>query len=366
MFTASSRSVDAKVWENQEYGVLPIFCFNEQRSFGDEIGLHFFEPRYCRLLQIACETQLHCFIYANTGHPQIDTTAYICSINEIYRTDIRGVITNTVKINQSWIDMQDRLWWCRFQVVKINPIPPIIQTEFSSTFKCKKSLTNNSSIPVLMFFNNNIPTEDKFCELYYNPLDEVKMYSSMCTSTMKQAIISAATNASDPEYKSLCRLTEGTIWYLLPEHSQKGVDCGTIVKYVEETMNEVTGSTTGNDLISMLVDLEVSSVRKILIRDSKADIMFGDDHTIRCPMSREANTGCFLAQVDFGITRGNFSPAEVSLTPSASKRIFKQISMKVNEDRLGLLKIGHHCSNCLLKKLPTPILEKIKSFLIYM
>lgn len=98
---ATSRLVEAKMWENLEYGVLPIFCFNEHRSCGDEIGLHFFEPRYLRLLQISCDTQIHCFIYANTGHPQIDTTAYICSINEIYRTDIRGIITNTVKVNQS-------------------------------------------------------------------------------------------------------------------------------------------------------------------------------------------------------------------------------------------------------------------------
>jgi len=195
---------------------------------------------------------------------------------------------------------------------------------------------------------------------------DIRMYSSMCTATMKQAIIKAATNESDPEYKSLRMLPEGTIWYLLPERSQKGVDCDTLVKYLEDTVNEVTGSTSQNDLISMLVDLEVSCVRKILVADVKVDIIFGDDHTIRCPMSRQASSGCFLAQVDFGITKGHFSPGDVSLTPSASKRIFKQISMKVNAKRLRLLKIGHYCSKSPLKRLPTPILENIKSFLVYL
>lgn len=211
-----------------------------------------------------------------------------------------------------------------------------------------------------------MPTEDKQCELYYNPMEEIRMYSGMCTPTMKQAIINAATNKSDPEYKSLRMLTEGAIWYLLPEHSQKGVDCGTLIKYVERVKDEVTGSTTRNDLISMLVDLEVACVRKIHIADVKAVIIYGDDHAIRCPMSQQANDACFLAQVDFGITRGNFLPDDVSLTPSGSKRIFQQISMKVNEDRLKLLKIGRFCSMSPLKRLPIPILEKIKSFFVYM
>jgi len=365
MGTSESHEVEPKAWENLEYGVLPMFCYNAVRNLGDEIALHFFEPRYLRLLRIASETQIHCFVYTSTGHPQLNTTAYICSINAIHGSDIQGSITNIVKVNQAWIDMDDRLWWCRFQVVNINPIPPILKTDCSTNFRC---ITQNSDsfIPLLMFLNHDIPAENATCELYYNDTEEIRMYSCKCTPTMKHAIISAATNKKDPEYNSLHKLPGGTIWYLLPEFRNKGVDCGTLVKWVEVATKEVTGSTTRKDIISMLIDLEVSCVRQISIANAKVEIEFADDRTVRCPMSRQPASPCFIAKVDFGITKGSFLPHFVSLTPSASNRIYHDISLKVNEDRLRLLKNGHVCTKSPLKKLPTQIIENIKSFLIYM
>lgn len=356
MGLTNGRQVDPKIWENQEYGVLPIFLYNEHTSLGAEIELHFFEPRYLRLLRIACEAQIHCFIYYNSReHPQMGTTAYICSINTSNETDVRGIITNRVKINQSWMDMEDRLWWCRFQVVNIKPISPILETGCSSVFKCDQK-NPNISIPPILFLNHHIPTEDKACYLHYNAGGIIRMYSTLCTPTMKQAIIKAATDQSDPEYKSLRMLPAGTIWYLQPEHSQRGVDCDTLVKYVETASKELTGSTTRYDLISLLVKLEVSCVKKIRVPDVKAEIVFSDNPVVRYSYS---------AKVDFGITKGLFLPKNVSLTPAASKRIFQQISRKVNNDRLRLLNKGHVCSESPLDRLPTHIIHHIKSFLIY-
>jgi len=356
MGLTNSRQVNPKIWENQEYGVLPIFFYNEQTSLGDEIGLHFFEPRYLRLLRIASQSQIHCFIYYNSNsHPKIDVNAYICSINAKNETDIQGIITNRVKINQSWMDVKDRLWWCRFQVVKINPISPILQTGCSSVFSCERT-NPNFSIPRLLFTNHYIPTENKTCGLFYNSAEEIRMYSTMCTPTMKQAIIKAATDESDPEYKSLRTIPAGTIWYLQPEHSKKGLDCDTLVKYVERAVKELTGSTTRRDLISLLVKLEVSCVNKILVPDVKAEIIFSNNPVVR---------NSYGAKVDFGITKGLFFPKDVSLTPAASKRVFRQISRKVNEDRLKLLNKGHVCSESPLDKLPTHLIDHIKSFLIY-
>jgi len=134
-----SREVQPKLWENFEYGVLPVFCCKEQINLEDEIALHFFEPRYLRLLRITIETGIHCFIYSNSaGHPQLDTTAYICNINAIDGSEVHGFITNTLKIHQAWIDMNDRLWWGRFQVLNINPIPPILRTDNSGNFVYKE------------------------------------------------------------------------------------------------------------------------------------------------------------------------------------------------------------------------------------
>jgi len=360
MGTFNGLPVEPKVWEEEEYGVLPMFCYNVHKSVGDEIALHFFEPRYLRLLRIACETQTHCFIYTITNHPRNDTTAWICSINAISGTDIQGIITNTVKVNQSWVDMQDRLWWCRFQVVEMNPIP-VLQIECSPNFAYTPA-TGDNSMPKLTFSQ----TEDKICNLYYDPSEEIRMYSCWCTLTMKQAIIEASTNKSDPEYNSLKNLPTGTIWYVLPETSQKGVDCRSLAQCVERLAEELTGSTTPNDLISMLVNLEVASVKKIWVTNVTADIIFAANQLVRCPMRQQSNKACFIAKVDFGITMGNFSPGEVVLTPSASKRIFQQITRKVNQDRLRLLSNGHISSNSPLKKLPSPIIDKLKSFLIYM
>jgi len=364
MGASNSQEVEPKVWENQEYGVLPMFCYNVERNIGDEIALHFFEPRYLRLLQITTETQIHCFIYTSAGHPQLDTTAYICSINAIYRSDIQGSITNIVKVNQAWIDMDDRLWWCRFQVVNITPIPPILRTDCSNNFRCT-SRNADRLVPLLTFLNHDIPTENATCDLFYNDIEDIRMYSSKCTPTMKRAVLRAATNKNDPEYESLSKLPGGTVWYLTPEHSEKGVDCGTLVGYVEKAIKEVTGSTSAEDIISMLVDLEVSSVKQISIADAKAQIEYADDQIVRCPMSRQPASPCYITKVDFGITIGNFLPHFVSLTPSASVRIFQKISRKVNEERLSVLNDGHVCNNSPLKKLPTEIIEKIEAFLIY-
>merc|ERR1719397_1065573 len=150
-------------------------------------------------------------------------------------------------------------------------------------------------------------------------------------------------------------LPAGTIWYLQPEHSQRGVDCDTLVKFVDRVSKELTGSTTRHDLISLLVKLEVSDVKKIRVPDVEAEIVFSDNPVVPY----------FCAKVDFGITKGLFLPKNVSLTPAASKRIFQQISRKVNCDRLRLLNEGHVCSGSPLDRLPTHIIDHIKSFLIY-
>lgn len=242
----------------------------------------------------------------------------------------------------------------------MNPIPDL-QVDCSNNFACIQAI-NDSSIPILTFSQ----TEGKTCNLYYNPTEEIRMYSCWCTLNMKQAIIEAATDKSDPEWKTLKELPRGTIWYLLPEISQKGVDCGTLAQCVERLAQEVTGSTTRSDLISMLVNLEVSSVKKIWVENVTAEIIFGADQLVRCPMRQQPISACFITKVDFGITTGNFSPGDVLLTPSASKRIFQQISRRVNKDRLRLLNNGHISSNSPFKRLPTPIIDKLKSFLIYM
>jgi len=365
MGQANSRQVNPKSWKNQEFGVLPIFCYNEQRVIGDEIALHFFERRYVKLLRIACDTNIHCFIYTNTGHPRTDTTAYICGINFISGTDVQGTLTNLVKVNQSWMDREDGLWWCRFQVVRINPTPPILETNCSSNFSCVRSEAN-SAISKLIFSNHDLPTESKTCELHYNPSEEIRMYSTICTPAMKKAIIEAATNKSDPEYKSLRRLPSGTIWYIVPENSQKLIHCDALVGYVDRAAKEVTDSTTRHDLTSLLVELEVLSVKRILTENVKAEIVFASDHVVRCPMSQQPSRPSFIVKVDFGITKGYFLPADVVLTPAALKRGFRKISSKVNKDRLRLVDVGHACSESPLMRLPSQIIDHIKSFFMYM
>ena len=248
--------------------------------------------------------------------------------------------------------------------MNINPIPPILQTDCSSNFRCT-STNNVRFVSLLTFLNHDIPTENATCDLYYNAIEDIRMYSSKCTPTMKQAVLRAATNRNDPEYESLRKLHGGTIWYLMPEYYEKGVDCGTLVRYVEKAIKEVTGSTSLNDIISMLVDLEVSSVKEIRIDDAKAEIEFADDQIARCPMSRQPTRPCFITKVGFGITKGNFLPHFVTLTPSASVRIFQRISRKVNQDRLRVLNDGHVCTSSPLRKLPTQMIEKIEAFLIY-
>jgi len=142
------------------------------------------------------------------------------------------------------------------------------------------------------------------------------------------------------------------------------VDCRTLVEYMQTATKEVTGATTGKDIISLLVDLEVSCVQQISIGNAKAEIEFADDRNVRCPRSRRPACPRFITKVDFGITKGSFLPHVVFLTTSASSRIFRVISQKVNEDRLVLLNNGHVCINSPLKKVPSHIIEKIKSFLI--
>jgi len=364
MGAENSEPVTPRTWENSEYGVLPIFCYNEQKNIGDEILLHFFEPRYLKLLRIACETQIHCFIYADAGHPKMDTTAYICSIHHVSGTDIAGTLTNAVKVKQSWIDRDDQLWWCRFQVVRFNPIRPILQANCSTNFLCIQSEGNNP-IPTLRFLNHDLPTEAKTCDLFYNFSEEIRMYSTMCTERMKKAIIEAATDTSDPEHNSLRWLPSGTIWYIVPENAGKLLNCGTLVGYVERIAQEVTGSTTRNDIISLLVGLEVSAVKNIRTEKLKAEISFESDDVVRCPMSQQPNRPSFIVIVDFGITKGNFKPDDVFLTPDSAKRVYKQISWKVNEDRIKLLESGHTCAESTLTRLPSQLTDHIKSYLIY-
>jgi len=333
---------------------------------GDEVALHFFEPRYLRLLRIVKSTQIHCFIYCSKAvHPRFDVTAYICTINAIHGSNILGTITNTVKINQAWIDMNDKLWWCRFQVVNINPIRPIRQTDCGSKFRCTRRGLD-SVIPVLTFLNHDGKTEDTTCELFYNDSWHIRMYSTMCTLAMKQAIIRAAKNMNDPDYDILRKLPTGTVWYRMPDRDQRGVDCKTLLKYVLTATQKATGTKTRNDIISMLVNLEVSCVNQISVDNAKAEIKFAYERMVRGPMSRRPARPSYITKVNFGITKGSFSPQDVLLTPAATNRIYKEISQKVNEDRLRLLYNGQNSTNSLLKRLPTPLMEKIKAFLVYM
>jgi len=364
MGAESSEPVTPRIWKNNEYGVLPIFCYNEMKSIGDEISLHFFEPRYLKLLRIARETEIYCFIYTNTGHPRMGTTAYICSIHHVSGTDVAGTLRHSVKVKQSWMDREDRLWWCRFQVVRLNPIRPILEANCSAKFSCVSRDVSNP-IPNLRFLNHDLPTEAETCDLFYDASEEIRMYSTMCTPRMKKAIIEAATDKNDPEYKSLRWLPSGTIWYMVPENFSKLVNCNDLVGYVERAAKEVTGSTTRNDIVSLLVGLEVSAVKKIRTERLKAEILFASDHVVRCPMSQQPNRPSFIVKVDFGITKGNFKPEDVSLTPDAAKRVLKQVSLKVNEVRIKLLESGHICPESPFTRLPSQIIDHIKSYLIY-
>jgi len=366
MNMVDSQEIEAKVWENLDYGVLPIYCCKLKRTLGEEVSLRFFEPRYLRLLRIAKATQIHCFIWCSKAvNPQFDMTVHICSINAIHGYEIQGLITNTVKINQAWIDQNDKLWWCRFQVFTINPIRPIRQTDYRSNFRCK-SRYDGTVYPVLTFANRDVIAEDKTCEFYYNDDWAVRMYSSKCTLAMKQAIIRAANNMNDPEYDILHKLPGGTVWYRLPNRDQRGVDCKTLVKYVLTAAKKVTGLTTQNDIISLLVNLEVSCVNQISVDYPTAEIQIACERMIRGSMSRRPARHSFITKVNFGITKGCFLPRDVLLTPATTSRIFKEISQKVNEGRLGLLYNGRNCTKSPLKRLPTTLIEKIKAFLIYM
>jgi len=363
MYCSLPRTVVPLDWEDDEYGILPIFCYNQYIQLGEQIELHFFEPRYLRLLGIACQTQNHSFIYTSARHPQLNTTAYICSINAIRNTDIRGIFTKIVKINQAWIDKEDRLWWCRFQVIKVNHIYPLVDIKFSPKFECEYKA--GQIIPQVKFINKDIPEEDRSSFLIWNPTEDLRMYCGLCTPTMKRAIIKAATDMSDPEYMSLQQLPIGTIWYLIPENSKKGVCLTQLVWYLEMAKVELIGSTTLYSLVSMIVDLEVLSLKKLLIENAKAGIKYGDDHIVRCPMSQQSSSPCFTASVNFGITVGHFQPNDVCITEDASERIFKKISHKVNIERLKLIQTGHACPNSQFKKLPAHIIEYLTSFLVY-
>jgi len=125
----------------------------------------FFQPRNLKLQRIANETQINCLIYSSAVYLDLHTTAYICSINAINGSYIHGSLTNIVKVNQAWIDMDDRLQWCRFQVVNINAITPILQIDRSFNFRCTSTNINSDSMfsPLLTFFNHDISTEDETC-----------------------------------------------------------------------------------------------------------------------------------------------------------------------------------------------------------
>jgi hypothetical protein len=363
MIPPCTHFVVPKVWDDEEWGVLPIFCYDELIQLGQLIELHFFEPRYVRLLEVVCETQIYCFICTYCTYLKRDTPAFICSINTIRHTDICGVFTKIVKINLAWVDRKYRLWWCRFQVMKVNPIEPLLEINFSPNFKCEYK--NGLEIPDLRFLNHGLPTANNECVLHYNNTDEIRMYDALCTSAMKRAVIRAATNESDPEYKSLKYIPRGTYWYVTPERSKNCLDLRQLVEILRLLTKELTGSTTFMHLASMIVDLEVLSVMKICVGNSKAGIQYGNDYIVRCPMSQQANSPCFIASVDFGITVGHFKLIDVIITKAASKRILKQISYKVNKDRLRLLYIGHLWSNSPLKRIPTRIIEHITSFLVH-
>jgi len=365
MGSANDTQIIPRVWKDEEFGVLPIFCFNEPKHLGDHIALHFFEPRYLRLLNIVSQPTngLWCFIYACTGHPQADTTAFICTINERMGSDIRATMTKMVKINQSWIDKTDRLWWCRFQVAAVNIITPLTQVSYSQYFKSQLEHTDSRIPPALVFFNDNLEFESRSCEMYYNL--EIKMYSAVCTPTTKAAIIDAALNRSDPEYESLRRIPRSTIWYLLPEKSETGLMCNDMMKWVESEAKDISGSVTKGDLISSLVELDVACVKKIRVMNAKAQIIIGEDMVVRCPMSQHASRVCAIAIVDFGITKGNFIGSDVTLTTNATQQVFRQVSLMVNRERLKLIYEGHICEGSPLRKIPTQLIEQIVLFLLF-
>jgi len=354
--------ITPKVWVDREFGVLPIFCYSEQKRIGDQIAIHFFEPRYLRLLRIINypEKGPNCFIYACTGYPKTNTTAFVCSVNGLDGSDVRGTMTDIVKINQSWMDSGDKLWWCRFQVIKLNCIKPILHVKFSPNFQCHLQSSPSYTIgatytntPVITFTNNDRST----CNMFYDP--EVKMYCIMCTPSTKEAIIKATTDKADPEYKSLMSLSDSIIWYLVPDLPGDFVHCRAVLNYVNKLSKELVSPMTRDDLMSLLVDLEVLAVNKIIVQDVKAQIEGRED------VHQQSHLSSFFATVDFSITKGKFKLQNVFLTVSASKRIFRKISLKVNEQRLELLREGHVCKGCPLRRLPTSIIDKIATFLVY-
>jgi len=51
----ATRQLQPKQWIVGEIGVLPIFLYNQPNEIGETISLHFFEPRYVRLLETCVE-----------------------------------------------------------------------------------------------------------------------------------------------------------------------------------------------------------------------------------------------------------------------------------------------------------------------
>jgi len=82
-------------------------------------------------------------------------------------------------------------------------------------------------------------------------------------------------------------------------------------------------------------------------------------------MSRQVSQQCVIAIVDFGITKGNFMTNEVILTSTASQRVFRQISIMVNRERLNLIHEGHIFKGSVLRKIPAQLIGYIVQFLIY-
>jgi len=358
---AANVQLTPKIWKDEDFGVLPIFCFNERKQLGDQVALHFFEPRYLRLLQIVTESSkdLNCFIYACTGHPQPDITAHLCSINSRSGSDITGTMTNVVKINQSWIDMADRLWWCRFQVITVKAISPFLQINYSLNFKCLQNDTSGST-PTLNFANHDASCTS---DLYYDP--ELRMYTALCTPTTKKAIIKATMNPYDTESQSLRELPSSTIWYLLPDYSEIGANCVVVGKFVEKTVEDTSDFVTRDNLFSFLVGLDVSCVKKIRVMNVKTRIVIGEDTFVRCPRSQQESRQCYIAIVDFGITKGKFKASDVTLTPGASKQVFRKVSRFANKERLRLLYEGHICEESVFRRLPTDLINRLAAFLVY-
>jgi len=111
--------------------------------------------------------------------------------------------------------------------------------------------------------------------MYYE--NDLRMYTAMCTKSIKQQIVRAAMDKNKPEYHTLSKIPAGTIWYVQPEMCDIGVSCTYLVMFVEEAAKEAVGLTTRYDLISMLKGLQIACVKTISVGKATCRITSKND-----------------------------------------------------------------------------------------